>query len=76
MSAFASYSETVRVRIRDREAAHVADIAGYWLIIAGTYLMYGAQWYYAAKEKLFDNGGTMPAGRRASTARSPPPSPA
>jgi len=60
MSAIAS-SETVIVRIRERGLAHVADMASYWLIIAGVYLMYGFLFYYAGKEKLFDQNGTMPA---------------
>lgn len=53
-------SETFVLRIRERGAAHVADAASYWLIIAGVYLMYGFLWYYAGKEKLFDQNGTMP----------------
>lgn len=39
----------------------VQDIA-YWAIVASIYLAFGFLWYYGAKEKLIDNGGTMPAG--------------
>src|SRR3954470_24223582 len=38
------------------------DAATYWSGIAATYLSYGFLWYYAAKEKLFDQNGTTPAG--------------
>src|SRR3954454_16954256 len=40
----------------------ILDAATYWAGIAATYLSYGFLWYYAAKEKLFDQNGTMPAG--------------
>ena len=40
----------------------VLDAATYWAGITATYLSYGFLWYYAAKEKLFDQNGSMPAG--------------
>jgi hypothetical protein len=40
----------------------VLDAATYWAGISATYLSYGFLWYYAAKEKLFDQNGDMPAG--------------
>src|SRR5918912_4409035 len=40
----------------------VLDAATYWAGIAATYLSFGFLWYYAAKEKLFDQDGNMPAG--------------
>jgi hypothetical protein len=40
----------------------VADSATYWLGTASIYVGYGFLWFYSAKEKLFDQGGTMPAG--------------
>jgi hypothetical protein len=40
----------------------ILDAATYWAGIAATYLSYGFLWYYAAKEKLFDQDGKMPAG--------------
>jgi hypothetical protein len=42
--------------------AAVADAATYWPAIAGIYIGYGFLWFYAAKEKLFDQDGKMPAG--------------
>src|SRR4051794_5677345 len=38
------------------------DAATYWAGISATYLSYGFLWYFAAKEKLFDQNGDMPAG--------------
>jgi len=38
------------------------DAATYWAGIAAVYLSYGFLWFYAAKEKLFDQDGTMPGG--------------
>lgn len=38
------------------------DAATYWAGIAATYISFGFLWFYAAKEKLFDDNGTMPAG--------------
>jgi hypothetical protein len=38
------------------------DAATYWAGIAAVYLSYGFLWFYSAKEKLFDQDGSMPAG--------------
>jgi hypothetical protein len=46
---------------RDRTHSNLADSASYWLIGAGIYLTFGLLFYYAAKEKLIDDSGTMPA---------------
>jgi hypothetical protein len=56
-----------RVETRLREATHpataeIARVATYATTLAGIYLSVGFLFYYAAKEKLIDNGGTMPAG--------------
>jgi hypothetical protein len=45
-----------------RTGATFADSAAYWLASAGIYLSFGFLFFFAAKEKLIDNGGTMPAG--------------
>jgi hypothetical protein len=50
------------VNTREGAITHLADRASYWLISAGIYLTFGLLFYYSAKEKLIDNGGTMPAG--------------
>jgi hypothetical protein len=39
-----------------------ADAVAYWTAAAGIYIAYGFLWFYSAKEKLFDQDGTMPAG--------------
>ncbi len=39
----------------------LAERAVYWLALASIYVAFGFLWYYAAKEKLFDQDGTMPA---------------
>jgi hypothetical protein len=51
-----------QARTRESVTANIADRASYWLISAGIYLTFGLLFYYSAKEKLIDNGGTMPAG--------------
>jgi hypothetical protein len=48
---------SARVRVDN-----VADIVCYWLVSAGIYFTFGLLFYYSAKEKLIDDGGTMPAG--------------
>jgi hypothetical protein len=60
----ATAASTHSVPVRDRTATtiRIADVASYWLIIAATYMTFGFLFYYAAKEKLFDDSGTMPAG--------------
>jgi hypothetical protein len=40
----------------------IVAAAPYFLVLAGIYIAYGFLWYFAAKEKLIDDGGTMPAG--------------
>ena len=51
-----------QARTRENTVTHVADRVSYWLISAGIYLTFGLLFYYSAKEKLIDIGGTMPAG--------------
>ncbi len=46
---------------QDRVSIAAGTIA-YWTLLAGIYLGFGFLWYYAAKEKLIDDSGTMPAG--------------
>ena len=60
--ATAAHTHSVPVRSREATTAHIADVASYWLIIAATYMTFGFLFYYASKEKLFDDSGTMPAG--------------
>jgi hypothetical protein len=60
--ATAAHTHSVPARVRATTTAHIADVASYWLIIAATYMTFGFLFYYASKEKLFDNSGTMPAG--------------
>lgn len=40
----------------------IADAVTYWSGIAAAYASFGFLWFYAAKEKLFDQDATMPAG--------------
>src|ERR1700744_1753039 len=40
----------------------ILDAAPYLAGIAAAYISYGFLWFYSAKEKLFDQNGTMPAG--------------
>jgi hypothetical protein len=37
------------------------DIAGYWLALAGSYLLLLSLWYYAAEEKIIGNNFGLPA---------------
>jgi hypothetical protein len=54
---------SARSRIGARASSMAAVVAApYWLVIAGIYAAYGFLWYFAAKEKLVDGSGTMPAG--------------
>ncbi len=39
-----------------------AETIAYWAVMAAVYVGFGFLWYYAAKEKLIDDGGTMPEG--------------
>jgi hypothetical protein len=43
-------------------ASIAAETIAYWTLLVGIYLGFGFLWYYAAKEKLIDDSGTMPAG--------------
>ena len=43
-------------------ASIAAETIAYWALLAGIYLGFGFLWYYAAKEKLIDDSGTMPEG--------------
>jgi hypothetical protein len=57
-----------RIHIRAVSRPTVADLAKlvtYATSLAGIYLSVGFLFYFAAKEKLIDNGGTMPTGLRA-----------
>jgi hypothetical protein len=60
--ATAAHTHSVPARSRDETITHIADRVSYWLISAGIYFTFGLLFYYSAKEKLIDNGGTMPAG--------------
>jgi hypothetical protein len=55
----ANIPETRRHSVGISEAL---DAATYWAGIAAVYISYGFLWFYAAKEKLFDQDGNMPAG--------------
>lgn len=50
----------------DEKAEGAASISiesiAYWAIVASIYMGFGFLWYYSFKEKIFDDGGTMPAG--------------
>lgn len=59
--ATAAHTHSVPARTRARTTAHIADVASYWLIITAMYVTFGFLFYYASKEKLFDDNGTMPA---------------
>lgn len=45
-----------------QEGAFPVETIAYWAIVAAIYMGFGFLWYYSAKEKLIDDGGTMPAG--------------
>jgi hypothetical protein len=60
--ATAASTHSVPVRSREASTTRIADVASYWLIIGATYMTFGFLFYYAAKEKLFDDSGTMPTG--------------
>ena len=51
-----------RVDAIARVEGRAVDALVYWAGVVGIYLTFGFLWYYAAKEKLFDQDGTMPAG--------------
>jgi hypothetical protein len=57
----------VAVRGEETEAkpegpSAAVDTIAYWAVVAAIYMGFGFLWYYSFKEKLFDDGGTMPAG--------------
>ena len=43
------------------ERPALADSIAYWLIYPGIYILTGFLWYYAFKEKVFDDGAVAPA---------------
>jgi len=47
---------------REGAASITAETIAYWAVVAAIYCGFGFLWYYSAKEKLIDDGGTMPAG--------------
>jgi hypothetical protein len=47
---------------REGTASISVETVAYWTVVAAIYLGFGLLWYYSAKEKLIDDGGTMPAG--------------
>lgn len=47
---------------KPRIAAISADSVAYALVLGGVYLLLGTLWFMSMKEKLFDDGGTAPAG--------------
>ncbi|HVV89224.1 MAG TPA: hypothetical protein VHB53_01900 [Solirubrobacterales bacterium] len=67
-------SNTIRIRqfvaVRGEEteakpegaASIPIETIAYWAVVAAIYMGFGFLWYYSAKEKLIDDGGTMPAG--------------
>lgn len=67
-------TDTIRIRqfvaVRDEEgearpegaASTSVETIAYWATVAAIYMGFGFLWYYSAKEKLIDDGGTMPAG--------------
>jgi hypothetical protein len=61
MSASTLNPPQQRVTARPTLAA-LSRVATYATTLAGVYLSVGFLFYFAAKEKLFDDGGTMPAG--------------
>lgn len=44
----------------DQAGPETADSAAYWLIYLGIYVLVGFLWYYAFKEKVFDDGLIAP----------------
>jgi hypothetical protein len=44
----------------DQECPQIADAAAYWLIFLGIYVLVGFLWYYAFKEKVFDDNLIAP----------------
>jgi hypothetical protein len=63
MSVYAEHLRlgTHRPREASATAARPLDIVGYWLGLAGSYLLLLSLWYYAAEEKIIANGFAVPA---------------
>jgi len=60
-----THPHPLTTRSTAKPAASVRSIvaaAPYFFVLAGIYIAYGFLWYFAAKEKLIDDGGAMPAG--------------
>jgi hypothetical protein len=57
-----AHAESAAPVTRSVSLSGVADAVTYWTAAAGIYIAYGFLWFYSAKEKLFDQDGTMPAG--------------
>jgi hypothetical protein len=57
-----AHAESAAPIARSVSLSGVADAVTYWTAAAGIYIAYGFLWFYSAKEKLFDQDGTMPAG--------------
>jgi hypothetical protein len=57
----AVHDEQVEEKSEGAAAISIETVA-YWAIVASIYMGFGFLWYYSFKEKLFDDGGTMPAG--------------
>jgi hypothetical protein len=53
--------EEAEAKPESAASTSVGTIA-YWAVVAAIYMGFGFLWYYSAKEKLIDDGGTMPAG--------------
>jgi hypothetical protein len=47
---------------REGAAAISIETVAYWAVMTAIYVGFGFLWYYAAKEKLIDDSGTMPEG--------------
>jgi hypothetical protein len=47
---------------REGASAITVETIAYWAVMAAIYIGFGFLWYYAAKEKLIDDSGTMPEG--------------
>jgi hypothetical protein len=57
-----AHAESAAPATRSVSLSGAADAVTYWTAAAGIYIAYGFLWFYSAKEKLFDQDGTMPAG--------------
>ena len=60
-----AHRESHPARLRAaRPAVSFATVSAsaYWFAALGVYVLFGFLWYFSAKEKLFDQSGSMPAG--------------